>query len=112
MAVADINGDGIDDIVAGLGQAGSQVRVFNGTTGKAFKGTLGQFSAFAPGDAEGVFVAAGDVNGDGYADIIVGSDGANHARVRVFNGRTGGLVGNRIWPRLDFPMGFVWPLEM
>ncbi len=92
VAVADINGDGIDDIVAGLGQAGSQVRVFNGTTGKAFKGTLGQFSAFAPGDAEGVFVAAGDVNGDGYADIIVGSDGASHARVRVFNGRTGGLV--------------------
>jgi hypothetical protein len=35
-----------------------------------------------------VFVAAGDINGDGKADIITGSDSGAAAHVKVFDGVT------------------------
>src|SRR5206468_2370695 len=73
VAVADVTGDGQDDVIAAAGHGGgNRVRVFDGHTGHALPGTLGNFSAFTAGQSDGLFVAAGDVSGDGRADIIAG----------------------------------------
>ena len=77
----DINGDGYDDVVVGdFGNYGA-----GSTTGKAWVFFGGapmdaasdlNMTGEASGDRLGLSVAgAGDVNGDGYDDIIVGADG-------------------------------------
>ena len=70
VAAGDVTGDGYADIVTGAGAGGGpHVQVFDGRTGAE---TL-SFFAFAPSFTGGVRVAAGDVNGDGHAEIIVGA---------------------------------------
>ena len=69
VTLGDVNGDGTADIIAGAGPGGGpQVRVLSGTD----LSELASFYAFDPSFSGGVRVAAGDVNGDGRADIIVG----------------------------------------
>src|SRR5262249_8046871 len=84
VAVGDVNGDGVPDIITAPAPGGGpHLRVFDGTTG----GMLRNFFCFDPGFAGGLFITAGDVNGDGVADIIVGADAGGGPRVTVFNGK-------------------------
>jgi RHS repeat-associated protein len=90
VAAADLNADGVADVITGPGHGGgSQIKVFDGTTGRPLKGTLGSFNAFAAGATDGVFVAAGDVNGDGTPDIVVGTDQSSSPSIRIFDGHSG-----------------------
>ena len=72
------------DVITGSG-AGSRphVKVFDGATGAEVR----SFYAYDQGFAGGVFVAAGDVNGDGTADVIVGSGEGRSGQVKIFSGR-------------------------
>ncbi len=49
------------------------------------------FPAIANG---GVFVATGDIDRDGFADVIVGTQGPRPAQVRVFSGRRGNVLAD------------------
>ena len=90
IARADVTRDGVADIVAGAGPgAGPHVRVFDGSTGAE----LLSFFAFDGGYDGGLTVAAGDFDGDGRADVVVGTlSGSSH--VKVFNGTDGTLLAS------------------
>ncbi|HVH08032.1 MAG TPA: VCBS repeat-containing protein [Myxococcota bacterium] len=98
VAAADFDLDGDVEIVtaAGKGRA-PEVRVFDGTGAPFVSGALPAFqNAFLAYDAtfrKGVFVAAGDVNGDGTADIVVGPGKGAAPEVAVFSGVDGAELG-------------------
>ncbi len=84
-AAGDVNADGHDDIVVAWPGTPGFVRVFSGADGAI----LHQFEGPAAEWGFGRAVAgAGDVNGDGFADLIVGSS----VKVRVYSGRDGVLM--------------------
>lgn len=90
-ATDDVTGDGAVDLIVAAGPGGgSRVRVFDGRT----EAVVADFFAFEPEFRGGVFVAAGDVNRDGVADIVTGADEGGGPRVRVFDGRTGGVLAD------------------
>jgi hypothetical protein len=89
VAAGDVNGDGVADVVTGAGPGGvPQVKVFDGVTGAEIR----SFFAFGPSFGGGVYVAAGDVTGDGKADIVVGADAGGAPHVKVFDAVTGAEV--------------------
>lgn len=91
VAVADVTGDGVGDVVVGAGEGGGpRVLVIDGTTGA----TVRDFFAFEQSQRNGVSVAAGDVNDDGAADVVVGAGPGGAPRVSVFDGRTLGVLSN------------------
>ena len=91
VAVGDVNGDGVPDIITGPGPGmAPEIKVFDGVTGQV----LYDFYAFNPAFTGGIFVAAGDVNGDGSADIIVGAGAGGAPEVKVFGG--GSLNGEQL----------------
>jgi hypothetical protein len=93
VAVADMDGDRIPDIIVGAGSGGGpHVEIFSGATGKLIDSPLASFMAFDPAFTGGIYVAAGDVNGDGRNDLIVGAGEGGGPHVKVFNGFDGSLL--------------------
>jgi len=86
VAAGDVNGDGRADIIVGAGPGGGQVIVYSGKDLSILK----NFFPYGANYTGGVYVAAGDVNGDGLDDIIVGA-GTGPSRVTVFNSKDGSV---------------------
>jgi hypothetical protein len=90
-AVGDINDDGYADVVVSAGYAGGPVvSVYDGkalTQGKIVN-VVGDFYAFSSILRNGTYVAVGDVNGDGYGDIIIGAGPGGGPEVEVISGYT------------------------
>lgn len=88
LAAGDVDGDGETEIIAVPGAGGGpQVRIF-----KQNGRLLGQFFVFNKDFHGGVNIAAGDVNGDGQDEIIVGQGKGGSPLVRIYKGN-GRLVG-------------------
>ncbi|QDU21287.1 beta strand repeat-containing protein [Urbifossiella limnaea] len=106
-ALGDVTGDGVPDGVVGTGPGGGRVVVVDGANGPApnVGNVLADFVPF-PGYAGGLFVAVGDLTGDGIADVVVTPDAAdafsgpvpNQLPVRVYNGAS--LRGGTSTPSL------------
>ena len=94
VATADVNGDAMPDLVVGAGFGGGpRVAVFDGTTlATRPRKLINDFFAFDGTDAatlrNGIFPAAGDLNGDGQAELVFGGGPGGGPRVVVLNGAT------------------------
>ncbi|HEX4614208.1 MAG TPA: FG-GAP-like repeat-containing protein [Urbifossiella sp.] len=92
VTAADVNGDGTPDLVVAAGFGGGpRVAVFDGkTVATGPRRLVSDFFAFDGPDAEnlrnGVFVAAGDLDGDGRADLVFGGGPGGGPRVLVLSG--------------------------
>jgi len=95
----DVNGDGMADFLVGAtdddnnGFLSGSARVFSGVDGSV----LYTFNGDRVADRFGISVSgAGDVNGDGRADVIVGANTVNNGGVpgfaRVFSGMDGSVL--------------------
>ncbi len=104
----DVNGDGYSDVIVGA------YRYSNGETNEGgayvYHGSSSGLSASPSWTAEpdqadvyfGYSVSAGDVNGDGYSDVIVGAYGydngeTDEGRVYVYHGGSSGLSISPDW---------------
>lgn len=93
VAVGDVTGDGVLDIITGTDSGRPHIRIFS-STGEV----LGQFFAFDAKYKGGVSVATADVNGDGVAEIVV-SKLQGEARVTIYRAN-----GSVVRSFLTFPV--------
>jgi hypothetical protein len=91
VAVGDVNGDGTPEIVTAPGKgAWTELRVFDGTSFEQ----MGAVLPFTNGSWwNGAFVATGDTNGDGRAEIVDGLDAGCCTSLHVVDASSGTELG-------------------
>ena len=94
LALGDIGGDGTADLLVGAGFGGGpRVAVYNGATIlSGITRLFNDFFVFEQTLRNGVYVTGGDLDGDGFADLIFGGGPGGGPRVLALSG-TGLLAG-------------------
>lgn len=113
-SAGDVNNDGFDDVIIGAPELSSgqskegKVFVYHGSASGLSTTPNWTKESNKAGARMGESVAsAGDINGDGYSDIIVGANrwnntGSNQGRVYVYNGSSSGLSSVESWARQSY----------
>lgn len=105
-AAGDVNGDGYADILVGAPLTGTSGRAYcwyGGPAGPATGAANWSVAAGTTGAYFGFSVSgAGDVNGDGFADVVIGApydenDQSNEGRAYVYLGSATGLSTSPSW---------------
>ncbi len=108
LATGDIDRDGIDDLVISADAgAGPHIQTFR-VVGGALQLQSSFFAFDNPAFRGGARVAAGDINRDGFADVVVTTGGQAEGRVAVYSGAD---LRNNVATRLtpDFiPFAGLW----
>ena len=123
-SAGDVNGDGFDDLIVGAKGAdpngsasGASYLVFGKASGfpsvtflSSLNGNTGfKLAGVSAGDNTGASVAAaGDVNGDGFADFIIGAPGSNGnaGTSYIVFGKANGFASSIELSSLDGTTGF------
>lgn len=101
VAFGDVNGDGIMDLITGATIGNPHVKVFNGaalangtfSTTNPDASLLAQWFPYALQFNVGANVAAGDISGNGFADVVTGATAGN-PHVKVYSGKD---ITNRVF---------------
>ena len=84
VATADVNSDGFADVIVGsAGARPSEVKIYEGRRGTLLR----TFAPFGAAARVGVRVAGGDVDADGYGDVVAGAGPGGGGKVSVHSGR-------------------------
>lgn len=89
-AIGDLNGDGFSELVVSAGfNGGPRISVFDGRALSQGRNShpVGDFFLFEETLRNGAYVAVGDVDGDGFSDIIGGAGPGGGPRVLVISGK-------------------------
>jgi len=114
LATGDVDGDGMDEIIAGEGDAGVSKKASSAAASRVmiFKADGTQAGGFVPfaNLSSGLSVAAADLTGDGIAEVIVGSGGEQRTatgskspKVRIFG--ASGKLSKTITPYANSQSG-------
>jgi hypothetical protein len=108
-SAGDVNGDGYADVIvsAPFWNGQGQVWVYHGTATGLDSSPAWDKSSGHDGDDFGWSAgAAGDVNGDGYDDVIVGAPGwEGQGAAFVYAGSAGGMVSAPLWNKESGQVG-------
>jgi hypothetical protein len=107
VAFGDVNADGLSDLIVAAGTGGGpRVAVFDGRSlrpGVTPTRLVNDFFAFEQTLRDGLFVTAGDVNGDGIADLVFGGGPGGGPRVLIWDSLPFFLSGGTdVRPLADF----------
>lgn len=81
VAAGDVDGDGLDEIIVGAGRGGGpHVEIYQ-SSGKK----ISSWFALDGQTKAGIFVAAGDLDGDGRAEIIIGPDNGYKPEIGIYD---------------------------